>query len=503
MKLRNLLNPLQWNFAPRTIATLVTWAFAPLGVAGIVIWTSFTSGAAMAGVSPEHAQMMSASLVKNIAIVSLPLLIVCLLAAILFARVVVKPILLLRAGMERIAAGDLSQGPLPVKSRDEIGQMTARFNEMVASLQVMVRDVAGTAGELDAAGHRLQTVAGQAAQAADQSARQIELVSSTALEQTRHAEGGSQAADDLRAAAEQVSAAADSQAKEVEHVAVVVQQVASAIDQVAGSAGVVSDAAAKTRSAADDGGRSVAAVVSGMDRVRDKVLAAAGQVEHLSESLGQVDEILQLISEIADQTDMLALNAAIEAARVGEHGRGFAVVAGEVRRLAERSQRAANDIAERVGQLRGVAGEVVVTMEAGTQEVQNGTVLAQEAGASLDRILQAVAETQRQVESISAAAEEISAAGNQVVQATHHLTALAEENAATSTQLLGSTRSVAELVGAVELSAHSNQDSAAAMAAATEQVRVSVDDTVACATQVAGTSAKLREAVSRFRIDQA
>jgi methyl-accepting chemotaxis protein len=140
-------------------------------------------------------------------------------------------------------------------------------------------------------------------------------------------------------------------------------------------------------------------------------------------------------------------------------------------------------------------------MEAGTQEVQSGAVLAHEAGTSLDRILQAVTETQRQVESISAAAEEISAAGNQVVQATHHLTAIAEENAATSTQLLGSTRSVADLVGAVEQGAHSNQDSAAAMIAATEQVRASVDDAVACATQVASTSAKLREAVSRFRLN--
>lgn len=495
-----LLNPLQWNFAPRTIATLLTWAFAPLGLAGILIWTSLRTGAAESGVTSEQLAVLYRQIFKNIVIVTLPLFVFCLVAAWWFARLVVTPLKQLREAMGRIARGDLSHGPVPVHSRDEVGQITQSLNDMAASLQAMVRDVAGTAVELDLAGDRLQVVAGQTATAATTSTCQIDQVRQIATDQSKQAASGSRATEELRVAAEQVASTADSQAKEVEQVATVVSQVAGAIDQVAGGAGVVADAATNTRTAADAGKGAVEAVVAGMDRVREKVLAAAGRVELLSSSLAQVDEILQLISDIADQTDLLALNAAIEAARVGEHGKGFAVVAGEVRRLAERSRRAASDIGEKVGKLRDEAGQVVVTMEAGTREVNNGTELAREAGNSLSRILAAVDDTYRQVEEISAAAEQISAAGAQVVEATHHLSAIAEENAATAAQMLGSARSVEELIGSVERGARSNQDSSVALAAAAEQVSTSVSETVTCASQVSATSDKLREAVARFRL---
>ncbi|MDF2627262.1 MAG: methyl-accepting chemotaxis protein [Symbiobacteriaceae bacterium] len=495
-----MLNPLQWNFGPRTIATLLTWALAPLLVAGFVIWRGLLAGAAQTGLTVDQMNVLIGEILRNVAIVTVPLLLVCVAAAILFARVVVRPLRLLQQAMERIAQGDLSQGPVPVNSRDEVGQSTQSLNAMSAALRTMMRDLTANAEELARAGAKLQSVAGQTADAATESAAQIEQVRRTAAGQSDQAASGFRATEELRVAVEQVAATADAQAREVEQVATIVGQVASSIDQVAAGAGVVAEAAANTRTAADAGGRAVEAVVGGMDRVRDRVLAAASRVEGLSASLGHVDEILQLISEIADQTDLLALNAAIEAARVGEHGKGFAVVAGEVRRLAERSRRAANDIGERVGALRAEAGQVVATMGAGTQEVHIGTGLAREAGESLERILKAVAETQEQVESISAAAEEISAAGVQVVQATHHLSAIAEENAATAVQMLGSARSVEELVGAVEQGARSNQDSSAALAAASEQVAGAVGETVACATQVTATSGRLREAVARFRI---
>jgi len=495
-----MLNPLQWNFGPRTIATLLTWAVAPLLIAGFVVWRGIHAGAAQTGMTADQMDVLFGEILRNVAIVTVPLLLACLAAAVLFTRVVVRPLRLLQQAMERIAQGDLSQGPVPVYSRDEVGQSTRSLNAMSAALQAMVRDLAANAAELASAGGKLQTVAGHTSDAAHESAAQIEQVRRIAAGQSDQAAGGSRARAELRVAVGQVAATADSQAREVEQVAAIVGQVASTIDQVAAGAGVVAEAAANTRTAADAGGRAVEAVVGGMDRVRDKVLAAASRVESLSDSLGHVDEILQLISEIADQTDLLALNAAIEAARVGEHGKGFAVVAGEVRRLAERSRRAANDIAERVGALRTEAGQVVETMGAGTQEVHVGTQLAREAGDSLGRILQAVAETQAQVESISAAAEEISAAGVQVVQATHHLSAIAEENAATAVQMLSTARSVEEIVGAVEQGARSNQDSSAALAAASEQVAGAVSETVACAAQVTATSERLRQAVGRFRV---
>jgi methyl-accepting chemotaxis protein len=494
------LNPLQWSFGPRTTATLLTWAIVPLVLGGFVTWHSLLSGAALAGLTSEQFSLLTQGLIRNILLVTIPVLVVCLAAAVYFSWSIVQPLWRLRKAMEKMAGGDLAQEAVPVRSRDEVGQITGSFNAMTESLRAMVRNVAATTAELDQAGNKLQTLAGDTAATAEASAHQIEQVRSTAAAQSDQAAGGSRATDELRIAAEQVAASADAQAHEVEKVASTVQDVAGAIEQVAASAGVLAEAAANTRGAADGGARSVDAVVSGMERVRERVLAAASQVEGLAASLQQVDGILQLITEIADQTDLLALNAAIEAARVGEHGKGFAVVAGEVRRLAERSRRAAGDIADRVDGLRKGARGVVVTMEAGTEEVQVGSQLAQEAGASLGRILAAVEETQRQIESISAAAEEISAAGTDVVEVTHHLSAIAEENAATASQMLTSARRVTELIGAVEAGAKSNQVSSGAMADATESVREAADETVACASQVSATSTRLREAVARFRL---
>lgn len=498
--MRRLLNPLQWNFGPRTTATLLAWAVVPAALVFYSVLRSLETGAAQLGLKPEQVSFLTGGMLRGLVWVAVPTLVVCISAAVLFAWVVVQPLWRLRKAMEEIAHGNLAEGPVPVRSMDEVGQITRSFNGMTASLQAMVRDMAVVAAELDRAGVQLQESARHTSQATDASQRQIELVRVTTEGQASKATDGARATEELKHASEQVAVAAESQAREVEKAAMTVQQVAAAIQQVAAGAGVVSDAAGHTRTAADAGSKAVEAVVSGMGRVSDSVLTAAGQVQSLSDNLMHVNEILDLISEIADQTDLLALNAAIEAARVGEHGRGFAVVAGEVRRLAERSRRAASDIADRLTDLRDHARGVVDTMEAGTHEVEHGQLLAQEAGSSLVRILQAVAETQEQVESISAAAEEISAASTEVVEVTHRLSALAEENAATAEEMLAGAKSVYGMIGDVEQGAYNNQNSAAALATAAVQVRSSVADMAASASQVAATSARLRDQVAKFRL---
>ncbi len=495
-----LLNPLQWNFGPRTTATLLTWAILPALLSLYTVWQGFLDGAANLGLTQDQVSAIVNDVVRRVMIVAIPLLVVCLGASVLFSWVVVRPLWQLRKGMERIALGDLTQKPLPVKSRDEVGQITRCFNEMLDSLKSMVQEMAVTAGELDAAGSRLQRSAAETTKVVEALVEEIQQVRSTAEHQLEKTSAGARATTELREASEQVASAAESQAREVESAAHTVREVAQAIERVAASAGVVAEAAENTRAAAEDGGETVRQVIESMDRVRQRVLEASDEIRQLAESLSQVDEILALIGEIADQTDLLALNAAVEAARVGEHGRGFAVVAGEVRRLAERSRKAAGDIAVKVGRLRQGSRHVVETMEASTDEVERGVLLVQEAGQALDRILAAVADTQRQVESISAASEEISAASVQVVNATHNLSAIAEENAATSEQMLSGTVSVASMIEEIENGARQNFDHTDAMAAASKQVRGAVEQMVAFASRVTATSGKLRERVGRFRL---
>lgn len=453
------------------------------------------------GVPQEQIEALTKDLITQMLIGAAPLLLICLGAAVYFSWIVVQPIWRLREGMERIARGDLSHPDLRVHSADEVGQMTHSFNNMAASLRTMVREMAESAGELQSAGRRLHASVSETSGATDAAAKEIHQVRQVADTQVERASEGNRAASDLRVSAEQVAQAAVAQAREVERTAEILRQVTSAIEQVAHSAGVVAEAAMHTRSAADAGYGSMQAVVRSMDRVRSRVLDAAEQIRSLSADLSHVDEILALITEIADQTDLLALNAAIEAARVGEHGRGFAVVAGEVRRLAERSRKAALEIGGRVDALRRGAAAVVTTMEAGTHEVNTGGSLVKEAGTSLERILQSAMETQRQVEAISAASEEISAASSQAAAATDQLSAIAEENAATAEVMVATVGNVASMIASVEQGAHHSHDCSTAMAAASSQVKCAVTEMQASATQVSATGSVLQQRVSRFRLN--
>lgn len=494
------INPLQWNFGPRTTATLLTWAVVPLALATLQVWRNFARDAAAVGITPAQVDAVTAAMLKNLLIVAIPLLVLCLIASALFAWVVVQPLWRLRRGMEAIAKGDLSQEPLPVGSRDEVGEMARSFNNMLSGLRALVGEMATNAGELDTAGRQLRVHVGETAAATDSSSREIDRVWAIAEDQVEKASGGAKATGELQESAEQVAMAAEAQAQEVQNAAETVRQVTIGIEQVAHSAGVVSEAALQTRTAADAGVRSMQAVAEGMERVRDRVLEASEEITALSGSLSHVDEILHLISEIADQTDLLALNAAIEAARVGEQGRGFAVVAGEVRRLAERSRRAAGEIGGRVAEIRQGAVTVVTTMGTGTTEVNAGVALVQGARESLERILDAARGTERQVDAISSASEEIRAASGQVARTTEQLAAIAEENAAIAAEMVANVKNVAAMIAEVEHGALENQVSTGTMAGSSTQVKTSVAEIMACSSQVKDIASVLHQRVSRFKL---
>jgi methyl-accepting chemotaxis protein len=151
-----------------------------------------------------------------------------------------------------------------------------------------------------------------------------------------------------------------------------------------------------------------------MNLINAAVSNGSKSVEALGVRGEQIGSIIATINDIADQTNLLALNAAIEAARAGEHGRGFAVVADEVRKLAERTTQATNEVSSSIQAIQSETRAAVERMEEGVAEVVKGVELAGTAGQSLTMIVNSSGEVTHMIQSIAAAAEEQSAAAEQV-----------------------------------------------------------------------------------------
>jgi methyl-accepting chemotaxis protein len=171
-----------------------------------------------------------------------------------------------------------------------------------------------------------------------------------------------------------------------------------------------------------------------MKAITQSVEVAADQVRGLGARSEQIGEIVGVINEIAEQTNLLALNAAIEAARAGEQGRGFAVVADEVRKLAERTRKATKEIAGMIGHVQVETRQAVQAMESGLSNVHQGVVSTTEAGEALNRIIEMARQVGEMTTQIAAAASQQSAATEQISQSLEQIARITGESATGSQQ---------------------------------------------------------------------
>ncbi|MBI2264145.1 MAG: methyl-accepting chemotaxis protein [Armatimonadetes bacterium] len=207
-----------------------------------------------------------------------------------------------------------------------------------------------------------------------------------------------------------------------------IEQMNQAIEQVASELSSLSAVSSLTARAAQNGEESVNKTIDGMERIKVKVFESAAKIKLLGQQSEQIGEIVEVIDEIADQTNLLALNAAIEAARAGEHGRGFAVVADEVRKLAERSRKSTQEIGKLITGIQRGTAEAVKAMEEGSREAESGSEIAQAAGKALTEILTAVEQTDEQIQNISAVTQEMSASSSELAKVADNVTQHVEGN---------------------------------------------------------------------------
>jgi twitching motility protein PilJ len=316
----------------------------------------------------------------------------------------------LQSNFEQVAQGNMG-ARASIYSQDELGTLSSSFNQMLHAVVTSNGEAQRKAREMEQAKDELQRQVIRLLDDVEGAARGDLTVKAevTADVLGAVADSFNLTIDSLRQIVQQVQMAAvqvnqgstDSEAfarrlssdalRQAEELAVTVnsvQMMTASIKRVAESARESEEVARTASTTALKGGEAVERTVAGILEIRETVAESTRKVKRLAESSQQISQIVSVISQIASRTNLLALNASIEAARAGEAGKGFAIVADEVRQLADRSAKALKEIEQIVLQIQSETGSVMAAMEQGTQQVIQGTKLAEEAKKSLDDIIQ-------------------------------------------------------------------------------------------------------------------
>ena len=302
--------------------------------------------------------------------------------------------------------GSLADGDLTVEAtvtEDITGTIADSFNYAIEELRKLVATVNETAIMVDSAAKQTESTASHMAKAADNQGREI-------------------------------NAATES-----------VVSMAASIEEVSGNAERSSDVARHSVEVAHKGGEAVRRTIDGMNAIRETIQDTSKRIKRLGESSQEIGNIVELINDIAEQTNILALNASIQASMAGEAGRGFAVVADEVQRLAERSTNATKQIEVLVRTIQADTNEAVVSMERSTTDVVGGALLAENAGAALDEIEQVSNQIASLVQNISSSARQQAGSAADVTRRTTRLREISEQTGKATTATAAAIAKLSEL----------------------------------------------------------
>ncbi len=322
-------------------------------------------------------------------------------------RAVTGNIRRLADGADAIASGDLT-ARIELSCHDELAQVGDSFNRMATAVNGTVRNVRQNADAVSSAAERTATSSGEIALS---SQRQSEAASSMAA---------------------------------------AVEQTTVGIDHISNNARDARDISSRSGELSEEGGALVQKVVAEMSEIAAAVTSSASAVEELGRRSDEISSIVEVIKEIADQTNLLALNAAIEAARAGEQGRGFAVVADEVRKLAERTSKSTQQIAEMIGSIQSETRAAVDAMKAGVVKVETGVELTSRAGEAMAQVRDGAVQVVEVVREISDALREQTTASSEIARNVETIAQMAEQNSAAVAENHATTEELEKLAAALQ-----------------------------------------------------
>ncbi len=255
------------------------------------------------------------------------------------------------------------------------------------------------------------------------------------------------ASQETQSTALHLAEAAEHQAQEIAGASAAINEMAVTIDQVSSNANESAQVAERSVKIANTGAEVVQNTIHGMDTIREQIQDTSKRIKRLGESSQEIGDIVSLINDIADQTNILSLNAAIQASMAGDAGRGFAVVADEVQRLAERSAGATKQIEALVKTIQSDTNEAVISMEQTTAEVVRGARLAQDAGVALEEIENVSTSLSDLIQNISNAARQQAASAGHVSNTMNVIQEITSQTSAGTTATAGSIGRLAGLAG--------------------------------------------------------
>jgi methyl-accepting chemotaxis protein len=312
-------------------------------------------------------------------------LLLCVMTGWGLTRMIAPPLSAVTKALEQLAERDLTVS-VDVSGEDEVGRLGTALNRCVSAMRSVIESVAGGVRTL------------------------------------------SSAAEELSVRSRETSGNTHAQSDKTNQIAAAAQEMTATIGEISQNAEAAAGASRQSAEKANEGGAVMQAAAETMQRISTASASVAGKMNELANRSVEIGKVVTVIQEISEQTNLLALNAAIEAARAGEHGRGFAVVAGEVRRLAERTRSATQEISATIESIQEETRQTLDLMQGSQVAVENGIDETSRARTSLEAIIASAREVEHMIHLIATAATEQTAAAGEISESASQISHLATEN---------------------------------------------------------------------------
>jgi len=380
-------------------------------------------------IASNIADLVNASTITTVSILAAILLLIILPASIAMSLSITRPLREATVAANAVAQGNLDVRITPT-GRDEVAQLQSSLGTMVTTLKANIEDMEAKGQEAN----RQTDIAREALRKAEEAMQQAEKATREGmLTAAGRLEGVvsriSTATSDLAMRSEEIRQGTENQMTRISETATAMEEMNATVLEVARNASEAAEQTEKSREKALQGSSVVSETVKSMNALQTITTNLKDNMHNLGEQSVAIGQVMNVINDIADQTNLLALNAAIEAARAGEAGRGFAVVADEVRKLAEKTMGATKEVGESIKSIQNLAKANVTGMDEAVDAINGATELSNQSGQVLYEIVSMAQEAAMQVQSIATAAEQQSAASEQITSSVDEINRIANENA--------------------------------------------------------------------------